>query len=303
MNKEVSIVIVGPVGSGKSALYGEIEILLKALGVTYRHADPAAAQAEKNMTGADWTSALRQYLPTVVLEERLDPGRDAEPARQFGFQLADSHKPATLDWSEVDNPNGRARPVQFVGLNPLALTEGALRPMVPSSWRFGFTEIDGALRFGQKDTGPLVAVDAVADQQAAAIQQVTALRGALIALVGASAPEELRLMKAALAAIPTADADKVAAIQAIDALLATGIDHAMLHTLAVADDPWIEESAEVPLESDGEVFVRFTDGSIGTGWATYWHGASQAFNRWSHPDPDESRQVDVWMRPPRKSEG
>ena len=66
---EVTITAAGRVGSGKSALLGEIEILLKALGVPYRYADPKAAQAEKNLTHADWVGELERVKPTVVLAE------------------------------------------------------------------------------------------------------------------------------------------------------------------------------------------------------------------------------------------
>lgn len=43
------------------------------------------------------------------------------------------------------------------------------------------------------------------------------------------------------------------------------------------------------------MIVRFTDGSIGTGWAAYWHGACTDFAEWCHPDPDEERVVEAWM--------
>lgn len=59
---------------------------------------------------------------------------------------------------------------------------------------------------------------------------------------------------------------------------------------------WIKAADATPQESDGEVFVRFTDGSIGTGWATYWHGASNDFARWTFPDPDEFRLVSEWAK-------
>lgn len=59
---------------------------------------------------------------------------------------------------------------------------------------------------------------------------------------------------------------------------------------------WTKAIDSVPLESDGEVFIRFTDGSIGTGWATYWHGASNDFARWTFPDPDEFRLVSEWAK-------
>jgi len=66
---EVHVIVTAPTGSGKSAIYGEIEIALKAIGVEVRHADPVAAQSEKNMTHADWQDALDLYKPTVVLHE------------------------------------------------------------------------------------------------------------------------------------------------------------------------------------------------------------------------------------------
>lgn len=54
------------------------------------------------------------------------------------------------------------REVKFLGVDPLALTKGAARPMIPESWRFGFQEgIDGLLLFGLLDEGPLVAREAV----------------------------------------------------------------------------------------------------------------------------------------------
>lgn len=68
----VTVTASGPVGCGKSAVLGEIEIALKAIGVPVRYADPSAAQSEKNMTGADWDEALALYRPTVVLVERIE---------------------------------------------------------------------------------------------------------------------------------------------------------------------------------------------------------------------------------------
>lgn len=67
----VTVTVSGPVGCGKSAIYGEIEIALKAIGVTVQHADLVSAVSEKNMTGADWTSALELYKPHVVLREEI----------------------------------------------------------------------------------------------------------------------------------------------------------------------------------------------------------------------------------------
>ena len=56
--REITITISGPVGCGKSAIMGEIEIAMKALGVPVRIADEKAWQSEKNMTHADWATDL-----------------------------------------------------------------------------------------------------------------------------------------------------------------------------------------------------------------------------------------------------
>ena len=69
---ELTVTIVGPVGSGKSAIAGEIEIALKAIGVPVRYADVAGAQMEKNTTHADWQTYIEMYHPSVVLVEAVD---------------------------------------------------------------------------------------------------------------------------------------------------------------------------------------------------------------------------------------
>ncbi len=79
----------------------------------------------------------------------------------------------------------------------------------------------------------------------------------------------------------------------------TDAENAAVEVDAEVDaERWVSESTAKPLESDGEVFVRFSDGTIGTGWASYRHGASSAFAQWSHPDPEEDRTVTHWMKPP-----
>ncbi|MEL6746248.1 MAG: hypothetical protein AAFO79_00310 [Pseudomonadota bacterium] len=72
MSTVVTITASGPVGSGKSALLGEIEIALKALGVSVRYADEVGAQLEKRMTHSDWATYLEMYQPQVVLAETID---------------------------------------------------------------------------------------------------------------------------------------------------------------------------------------------------------------------------------------
>ena len=82
MTSIVHVEVSGLTGSGKSAVMGEIEIALKALGLKVEHG--ADFQAEKNGTHADWQQALDLYQPTVVLAERnisrQPPAReDAQP--------------------------------------------------------------------------------------------------------------------------------------------------------------------------------------------------------------------------------
>lgn len=69
---EIKVVARAPVGSGKSAILGEIEIALRAIGVPVCYADERAAQLEKNMTYADWQSYLEMYKPSVVLIEEIE---------------------------------------------------------------------------------------------------------------------------------------------------------------------------------------------------------------------------------------
>jgi uridine kinase len=76
MGERVTVTVSGPTGSGKSAVMGEIEIALRALGLTVEH--DADFQSEKNMTHADWQTALDLYKPTVVLREVNEP-RGAQP--------------------------------------------------------------------------------------------------------------------------------------------------------------------------------------------------------------------------------
>jgi hypothetical protein len=66
---EVTITASGSVGSGKSALLGEIEVLLRALNIPYRYADERAAAVEKALTHADWIGELERTKPCVVLKE------------------------------------------------------------------------------------------------------------------------------------------------------------------------------------------------------------------------------------------
>lgn len=70
---EITVTVSGPVGSGKSAIVGEIEIALKAIGIPVRYANRVEEQFEKNVRSADWQGDLELYKPRVVLVERIEP--------------------------------------------------------------------------------------------------------------------------------------------------------------------------------------------------------------------------------------
>ncbi len=63
---EVLVVVSGFTGCGKSAISGEIEIAMKAIGVPVKWTN---GDAEKRMTGADWLTAIEMYKPTVRIVE------------------------------------------------------------------------------------------------------------------------------------------------------------------------------------------------------------------------------------------
>ncbi|WP_270613140.1 hypothetical protein [Citrobacter freundii] len=67
---EVLVTVSGFTGCGKSAIAGEIEIAMKAIGVpvTWSNGD-----AEKRMTGADWLTAIEMYKPSVRIVEMNVP--------------------------------------------------------------------------------------------------------------------------------------------------------------------------------------------------------------------------------------
>lgn len=66
----VYVDVSGFTGTGKSAVAGEIEIAMRAIGLQVEWVD---GQSEKNMTGADWTHALEMYKPSVVIREHNIP--------------------------------------------------------------------------------------------------------------------------------------------------------------------------------------------------------------------------------------
>jgi len=75
--KLVTVTVTGEVGTGKSAICGEIEILCKALGLQVEWND----DGEKRMTHADWTEALEMYKPSVRIVE-LSPKQVRDAGRE-----------------------------------------------------------------------------------------------------------------------------------------------------------------------------------------------------------------------------
>ena len=71
----ITVIVTGSSGSGKSAIAGEIEIALKAIGIDVAWED---GDDEKRLTHADWQAALEQYNPKVIIREvnvaRILPG-------------------------------------------------------------------------------------------------------------------------------------------------------------------------------------------------------------------------------------
>lgn len=70
MKARVTVTVSGPTGSGKSAVMGEIEIALRAIGLTVEYGPDF--QSEKNLSHADWANALELYAPIIVLHEVND---------------------------------------------------------------------------------------------------------------------------------------------------------------------------------------------------------------------------------------
>ncbi|WP_186066012.1 hypothetical protein [Burkholderia gladioli] len=66
---KVTVTVSGPVGSGKSAICGEIEILCKALGLEVRW---IGGDQEKNLSGADYVHFLEMYKPSVEIVEVIE---------------------------------------------------------------------------------------------------------------------------------------------------------------------------------------------------------------------------------------
>ena len=73
----VTVIVTGLTGTGKSAIAGEIEIALRAIGVPVVWEN---GNSEKRMTHADCQAALDLYKPHVVIQEVNQP----RPERRRG---------------------------------------------------------------------------------------------------------------------------------------------------------------------------------------------------------------------------
>lgn len=71
--ERVTVTISGPTGSGKSAIYYEIMVALKAIGVPVVHADPAEVARQMRSGETDSQHDINMYQPTVTLVERNEP--------------------------------------------------------------------------------------------------------------------------------------------------------------------------------------------------------------------------------------
>jgi hypothetical protein len=69
----VTVTVSGPTGSGKSRILAEIEIALKAVGVSVSWADPSDRRDVNSEHWADATGAWQPDLPEVILQEINTP--------------------------------------------------------------------------------------------------------------------------------------------------------------------------------------------------------------------------------------
>jgi hypothetical protein len=60
-------------------------------------------------------------------------------------------------------------------------------------------------------------------------------------------------------------------------------DAALRSAIEEALGQWIPVAERLPKESDRTVAVLLDNGEPAVAWATYWHGASNAFAEWTFP--------------------
>ncbi|KVF08958.1 hypothetical protein WJ04_09000 [Burkholderia vietnamiensis] len=140
MNK-VTITVSGAVGSGKSALCGEIEILCKALGLQVNW---IGGREEKNLTYADWTEALEMYKPSVTLVEQIErkaAPADAQAAEPVSLMPRVADLLHLLSFATIHTPSEGDEPQIRRALHDLkAIIAAASPPPAPASAPVGLTE-------------------------------------------------------------------------------------------------------------------------------------------------------------------
>jgi ribosomal protein L37AE/L43A len=162
--------------SSLTDLRAMVECIRMRVDVTPLQHVPAQPVAHLDRLHADIMN-LRNF------RENIHPGLAAEVAYKLGHRDA-RHAAAALVLTAqpaATAPDAGVREaletiaswrlVRFIGCDPLALTRGAYRPMIPDSWRFGFFEQNGVLCFGRRDEGELVAHEAVQPTPPAEVAQ------------------------------------------------------------------------------------------------------------------------------------
>jgi hypothetical protein len=85
----VHVQVSGLTGSGKSAVAGEIEIALRAIGLDVEWVD---SESEKRMTHAEYVSALELYKPKVRIFEKNIPRATPTPAEPPADVVRDAER-------------------------------------------------------------------------------------------------------------------------------------------------------------------------------------------------------------------
>ncbi len=97
MANEVTVRILGPVGSGKSAVYAHLATMLQHSGVEVKHVDEKAWQGLVNSGEVEQAdSTLQDLKPVVAIEEVLLRTDSAMSKNQIMQFFAYSHLPAHL---------------------------------------------------------------------------------------------------------------------------------------------------------------------------------------------------------------
>lgn len=91
MKNRVTVTVSGLTGSGKSRITHEIEVALKAVGVSVTWTDPADKREADSEAHSEQSGNWQPELPEVVLQEMNVPRRPRE-----GFQMATGQRHAPV---------------------------------------------------------------------------------------------------------------------------------------------------------------------------------------------------------------